>query len=66
MILTWNVIKWLLITIVVINEIAALFTVFRYCGNLGMAACAIIASGSWIYYLRVSRTKVATASVRAN
>lgn len=29
MILTWNVIKWLLITIVVINEIAALFTVFR-------------------------------------
>ena len=29
MILTWSVIKWLLLAIVVINEIAALFTVFR-------------------------------------
>ncbi|MBU3829440.1 MAG: cardiolipin synthase [Candidatus Limosilactobacillus merdavium] len=29
MILTWNIIKWVLLTIVVINEIAALFTVFR-------------------------------------
>lgn len=29
MILTWNIIKWLLLVIVVINEIAALFTVFR-------------------------------------
>ena len=29
MILTRNIIKWVLLTIVVINEIAALFTVFR-------------------------------------
>ena len=29
LILTWSVIKWLLLAIVVINEIAALFTVFR-------------------------------------
>lgn len=29
MILTWNIIKWVLLAIVVINEIAALFTVFR-------------------------------------
>ena len=29
MLLTWNIIKWLLIAIILLNEVAAIFTVFR-------------------------------------